>query len=92
MPTLRVDVTEEDIREGTPSDTQRCAVARAFERASGFECEVDGACLYLGEGMPPLALPESARDFQARYDGPGGRWQVLPFAFEVDVPDVSARA
>jgi hypothetical protein len=90
VPTVRVDVTEADIREGTPSDARRCALARAFERASGFECEVDGPCLYLGEGMPPLALPGEAQEFQYHYDGPGGRCQALPFSFDVELPETAA--
>lgn len=92
MPTLRIDVTEEDIREGTPHDPRRCPVARAVERAGGFECLVDGMYLYLGGDMPPLVLPESAQEFQHTFDGPGGRWQVLPFSFEVELPDTGARA
>jgi hypothetical protein len=92
VPTVRVDVTEADIREGTPSDTQRCAIARAFERAAGCACLVARGHLYPGGGRQRVALPEAARDFQRRYDGPGGRWQALPFSFGVDVPEVSARA
>lgn len=87
MPTVRVDVTEADIREGTPNDAWRCAIARAFARAAGYGCLVGGGCLYPGGGRPRVALPEAAWDFQRRYDGPGGRWQVLPFAFDVDVPE-----
>jgi hypothetical protein len=89
VPTVRVDVTEDDIREGTPGAARRCAVARAFERVAGSGCLVDGIWLYVGGG-PQVALPEAAQDFVCRYDGPGGRWQVLPFAFEVDVPEASA--
>jgi hypothetical protein len=74
----------------TPNDARRCALARAFERATGFACLVFGWWLYLDEGMLALALPESAQDFQRRYDGAGGRWQVLPFAFDLDVPEPAA--
>lgn len=90
MSDLRITVTAEDISSGTKSDCEKCAVARAANRARGlgFFAWYDRAWVYgveepagpriaFGDGLE-YSLPEEAIRFIVDFDE--GR-QVYPFSF-----------
>src|SRR5262245_15695849 len=48
MRTIRIDVTPEDIKKGTPMDPQQCAAAQAIMRVTGAsECYVHRGVCYV---------------------------------------------
>lgn len=77
---MKISVTQEDINEGTPQDCWSCPIARAVQRATGFDwVEVDGMYVEAG-GVPQKSceLPAEARRFVNKFDD--GRY-VEPFDF-----------
>ncbi len=97
-PYLTIDVTQEDIDEGTCSSISRCAISLASLRAvkkrfrrwkmpftqTGERLVVkDLASIY-----PKFAaqLPVEARQFVNTYDGREGKKEAKPFSFRVPLP------
>jgi hypothetical protein len=86
MVTVRVVVTEQDMRNGVPWSPLACPVVRALRRATGQRWT---AChqvfqLYRVGAERKVPAPEQATRFMRDYDG--GK-EVEPFAFDLDVPD-----
>ena len=68
---IKVNVTEEDIREGVCGDAHRCAVAQALARATGDSdpcvCERDWT-LYICVHLRYFVAPMSVVDFVHQFD------------------------
>lgn len=83
---MRIEVTAEDIANGTPYDKCSCPVALACLRAGllGVIVVPAGAIHWLdGEGRSfAKPTPDDARSFAIRFDR---RQAVEPFAFDLDV-------
>jgi hypothetical protein len=89
MREIKVSVTAEDIREGTPGDYTSCPVALALRRALGdvSEIEVDNveAEIFLTNGDSlSLRLPPDAGRFINEFDC---QRPVEPFEFELELYD-----
>jgi hypothetical protein len=83
----RIEVTAEDIANGVRNDAERCAVARACERAGFRGVEVDlGKLSFYDDGDEDLVasatLPD---DVWARIEAFDKGEPVEPFAFDLDV-------
>jgi hypothetical protein len=89
---IQIQVTAEDIREGTAQECCLCPVARAIARALGREVlwngdvSVDGdnVTVYRPSSWDGVDLPDQAKDFIEQFDS--GK-PVEPFAFALDVPE-----
>lgn len=82
---VTVDVTAEDIAEGSPNFCQFCPIARAIKRVvRGFvSVSVKTTLVFFGEAATPADLPKTAVDFIANFDAGA---KVTPFSFELDIP------
>jgi len=82
---LKIEVTAEHIREGTPSDTSSCAVALAIKQAlpKVYEVEVDDMISFKDEeGYRNTAeLSDEVKKFMDRFDN---NEPVEPISFETD--------
>lgn len=85
---MRVEVTWDDIKNGTRSDPEYCAVARAIERATGQRASVPGVWLRVfdGEGRSrSVPAPLGVRLFVCLFDMAPHVWPLVrPFAFELE--------
>ena len=81
---MRVEVTREDIDNGTPLCMWNCAIATALRRQglAVFSVLPQSGVRWAGDGSRSI-LPFEAREFAALYDV---GHSVAPFAFELDVP------
>lgn len=81
---MLVEVTQEDIDDGSPGDCHLCPIARALARMHGQSPEVSDffvhdARVVIRDGGH-IILPEVATEFIKRFDG----WQpVQPFSFDL---------
>lgn len=89
--TIRVDVTNEDIKEGYPGAFAACPVALAFRRRmavpTGQVVAVAEGWIRWGEDLADCRearYPESVDAFIDRFDDGG---PVSPFSFDLEVPD-----
>lgn len=84
---MRVEVTADDIRSGTPSDCHYCPVALAVARAAGTNpgsVSVDGVYVTIEQFdrternyEPPALVDEFVKAFDAGES-------VIPFSFDLD--------
>ncbi len=83
---MTIEVTEDDIINGEPTEPCKCPVALALERATGKQWIV--SCNDAGtseeEGYALTMLPPDVRDFIKTYDNRG---TVSPFTFYMDIKD-----
>jgi hypothetical protein len=84
MPTIRIEVTAEDIKAGWRRSSQFCPVAIAIRWAVGPELDVQVGSdeIFVGEHVIPTPL--LVDDFITRVDL---NQIVEPFAFDLDVPE-----
>ena len=89
---VRIDVTQDDIKNGESAEPCSCPIALAINRrfpllAGGAYVDVDA--VQLGIIGPSVDLPKEARDFIADIDVLLGcdKDDLLPFNFDLDVPD-----
>lgn len=80
--TLRIDVTEKDIRLGHVKDPWSCPIARGGRRAARKKCVVGTKDVTIGHINVPL--PKRAQRFIERFDA---GLAVKPFSFTVRVKD-----
>lgn len=81
---MKIEVTDDDIRQGTKGNCVRCPVALAIERALGkdlaFEPWVVGDAAWVG--LRRCTLPRKARNWIRRFDR---ELSVAPFTFDLDI-------
>lgn len=86
LSTLKIEVTEEDIKNGIPCDGDHCPIALAVKRLTGKHCYVGGAYIEISEreegfdedGEPywshreveTFEIPRVAQDFVHDFDHP----------------------
>lgn len=91
---VEVEVTQEDLEQGTPGDCSYCPVARAFERALGYAVEVGQHTFWRRPLRDPLLglgevyqLPVKVQAFIKGFDDANTRDDVTPFKFTVEAPE-----
>lgn len=80
---MRIDVTQEDIDQGTRGQCKLCPVALAISRASGFTAFVRfGVTLFDDYRLEVerSGLPQAAVDFICKFDS---ELPVQPFSFDL---------
>ncbi len=85
---MKIQITEEDIRNGRPCVGLSCPVAIAFKRATmASYADVTGRCIYARIGNIDLdcVTPESVRDFIDLFDSKISRHLAEPFEFDLDI-------
>jgi hypothetical protein len=82
-----IEVTEDDIRNGEPCDTERCPIARALYRATlvHFDVNKNRVMLLGGGGTWPLESA-AAKRFIDLFDNDA---DVKPFAFQIRLPSLA---
>lgn len=89
---IRVEVVDEDIREGERLSIRSCPIARAICRASGLSSEDISVTptevhFYVGvSGIATSSLPEAARMFVWNFDKGN---PVRPITFDLEVSEVA---
>lgn len=83
---MRIDVTQEDIKNGEVGVCTRCPVALAMRRSTGHLWFIDTAILSNADGSTELDTPACVRNFVRRFDT---RLQVEPFSFDLALPAVN---
>lgn len=79
---MKVQITEEDIRDGLRYSPRGCAVARAMRRATGREVNIAGEWYAIGGGPVDRRLPERIFRFVRHFDAGD---HVEPCEFEVEI-------
>lgn len=98
---MRVDVTEEDILNGTPMNCNACPVALALKRVSpGMTWSVNRISIKLigigGRLMSDLVVkarfrtPDQVRRFMLNFDG-GDMVSAAPFSFDLPIESEAAQ-
>ena len=91
MRTIKIEMTGRDVEDGAAyegADTAiHCPIAHAARRTFGQVVFVGADCLYDSSYNVIADLPESARDFVARYDEatPRQKKSLRPVSFRVHV-------
>jgi hypothetical protein len=75
-----IKVTEDDIRRGVRRNPSGCMIARAAQRATGFECKMGCYVLSLKPGGPCYEVPDYVSTRREAFDM---GMRVKPFAFEI---------
>lgn len=86
-PTIKIDVTQDDIENGEPLRADRCPVNLAAERAFGVPCRTNRMLIVVDSTDHCATLPTRAQDFIYNFDL--RRWDhpdIEPFSFEVEDP------
>lgn len=83
-----ITVTAEDIAQGLRLSPSACPIAKAVYRATDWAVLVDGTNLLTG-GDGTVKLPTEAQTFINRFDN---GMLVVPFSFEVNLPDEATNA
>lgn len=80
---MKVQVTEDDIRNGVKSNIDRCPIARAIRRATGQGWIVGSICATIADsaGQRYIILPTCAKRFVFAFDN---GMDVEPLDFEFD--------
>ena len=77
---MKIEVTQQDISEGTPGVCMECPIALAVQRATGDkDASVTPQIVWVGGTF--YVLPVTAREFIRKFDG---RKDVAPFEFEME--------
>lgn len=79
---IKVEVTQQDIDRGCPSNAYFCPIAQSFRRRGIDEVEVDGALIIWTEDgiQRSCEMPPVAGEFIRKFD----RYQeVQPFTFNL---------
>lgn len=81
-----ITITEYDIADGVKCECTSCPVARAVKRESPFFHAVgqDGITFWKGSEEKEFSIPDEVRTFIQDFDA---GLRVLPFSFELDIPD-----
>lgn len=86
MPTIRIEVTQEDIKDGVRGDCYTCPLARAIGRAMDLpgSAFVTLRSLYLDDFTRICWLPVAAAEFVTKFDL--AKSAAEPFSFDLEVP------
>ena len=79
-----INVTQEDIKLGVPTDECKCPIALACRRAIGMPVRVDAYAITVS-GVT-CCLPNEVDSFIQAFDTVGRR-AVEPFSFEIELPE-----
>lgn len=83
---MKIEITEDDIKNGKPCNSKMCPIASAAQRAGLKFVTVGEQDIYFQDpdlGKPGWhALPEKAVHFIINFDA---RKEVHPFSFDLDV-------
>jgi hypothetical protein len=81
---MTIQVTWDDIRQGSRTNSQSCAVALAVRRVTGYSALVLPHEVLVGN--VPHQLPSTVRNFITRFDMLPHVWPfVRPFAFDLQM-------
>jgi hypothetical protein len=83
---LEIEVTQEDIDTGDPTENGSCPIALAVKRLTGRNTKVEYSYMEI-EGLGESGLPQIAVRFIHAFDKHGSS-KVQPFAFAVNVVPV----
>ena len=85
---MLIEVTQEDIDNGSPGKAGLCPIALAMSRSTGKQWRVANLTCFCPEEWPwdDILLPLEAVQFVKAYDSGDG---VEPFSFALDDPEIA---
>ena len=90
MAKVLIQITEDDIRRGVPISADRCPMAHALRRATGYDWQVGVSCIWRNDSSGNVLagsttqLPKKAVQFVTAVDC---HHPVHPLWFEMEIPD-----
>lgn len=83
---MKIKVTQEDIENGTPTESDQCPIALAIRRDLKFKCQVDESYIVVFNNKLSIydamefKTPEVCKNFIKMFDA---GVEVSPFEFEL---------